>query len=326
MTSAMFDRCRRVDVEGTTLAYCEEGEGEPVVFVHGTAGDMRTWEPQLPAIGRSHRAIAYSRRYARPNEDIASDVDDPMPRHVEGLAAFLTAIGAPAAHLVGSSWGGFIGLLVAIRYPERVRSLVLEEPPVVPLFAETPPRPIELLRLLATRPGTGMAFLRFAAGALAPAQRAFAKGQDEKAMHHFLDGVLGREAHARLPEDARQRMRENLGAARAQLLGAGFPPLEDEEVRGVRVPTLLVTGEHSPAFLLRLTDRLEELLPLVDRVEIPGASHVMHEDAPAAVNDAILGFVARHAHSRELATDGGAATGLTGARADVTPDGSREHR
>ncbi len=48
------------------------------------------------------------------------------------------------------------------------------------------------------------------------------------------------------------------------------------------------------AFLLRLTDRLEELLPIVGRVEIPDASHAMHEENASAVNEAIVGFLGRH--------------------------------
>lgn len=71
--------------------------------------------------------------------------------------------------------------------------------------------------------------------------------------------------------------------------------MTDDDVRRVAVPALLLTGDRSPAFLLRLTDRLEELLPNPERVEIPLASHVMHEENAAAVNEAILGFFARHA-------------------------------
>jgi len=293
MSDATFEASQTAEVNGTKLAYCEQGAGEPVVFVHGTAGDLRIWQRQLPAIGRSYRAVAYSRRFARPNEDIDPDADDPMLPHVEDLAAFLHTIGAAPAHLVGSSWGAFISLLTAIRHPELVRSLVLEEPPVVSLFTSTPPRPAELLRLFATRPRTAVAFLKFATGAMVPAQKAFERGEDEKAMKLFLVGVLGAKAYERLPEASLQAMRENLSAARAQLLGAGFPPLGDDEVRSVRAPTLLITGELSPAFMLRLTDRLEELLPTVERIEIPDASHVMHEENAPAVNEAILGFLHR---------------------------------
>lgn len=60
----------------------------------------------------------------------------------------------------------------------------------------------------------------------------------------------------------------------------GFPPLAEEDVRGVQAPTLLVTGERSPAVLRRLTDRLHELLPNSQRVEVAAASHRMHEENP----------------------------------------------
>ncbi len=82
MTSTGFEDAKTAKVNGTTLAYHEEGEGEPVIFVHGGVSDLRTWEQQLPAVGRSYRAITYSRRFARPNEDIDPEADDPMLPHV----------------------------------------------------------------------------------------------------------------------------------------------------------------------------------------------------------------------------------------------------
>jgi pimeloyl-ACP methyl ester carboxylesterase len=281
-----------VFVDGATLAYLEQGEGEPVVFVHGSASDLRTWEQQIPAIAQSHRAIAYSRRYARPNKDIPPGLDDQMLPHVDDLVSFLRAIDAVPSHLVGNSWGAFICLLAAIHHPELVSTLVLEEPPVLSLFVSTPPRPTELL---VRRPKTALAILKFGAGTIAPAQRAFRRGDDERAMERFASGVLARESYERVSDERKQQMRDNLNAFRAQLLGAGFPPLADEDVRGVAAPTLLLTGERSPAVLRRLSDCLHELLPNVEQIEIAAASHRMHEENPAAVNEAILGFLARHA-------------------------------
>jgi pimeloyl-ACP methyl ester carboxylesterase len=295
MTSTGFEDARTAAVNGTTLAYREQGQGEPVVFVHGSLSDLRAWEQQIPAIGRSYRAIAYSRRFARPNEDIAPGADDPMLRHVDDLVAFLRRIDAAPAHLVGNSWGAFISLLTALRHPDVVRTLVLEEPPVVPLFVTTtPPRPAEMLRLFATRPRTAIALLEFAARTIAPVQRAFQRGEDDRALRAFVRGVLGEGGFDRLPEARREQMRDNVRALRAQVLGAGFPPLSDDDVRNIRAPVLLVTGEISPRMLLRLTDRLEELLPVVERVEIPHASHGMHEENAAAVNEAIVRFIGRH--------------------------------
>ncbi len=280
-----------VSVNGTSLAYTERGDGEPVVLVHGSASDVRNWIEQLPAIGRTHRAIAYSRRYARPNEDIPADVDDRMAPHVDDLIALLEELDAAPAHLVGHSWGGFICLLLAIRRPDLIRSLALLEPPVLSLYLSTPPRPGEVVRLLARRPRTGLAILRFGARAVAPATRQFRRGHDEEALRRFANGVLGDGAWEHLPPDRRRQALDNVSSLRAQFLGAGFPPLADEEVRGVTVPTLLLCGERSPLGLRRLSDRLHELLPRSERVEIPSASHRMQEENPIATNEAIGAFL-----------------------------------
>jgi non-heme chloroperoxidase len=295
VTIGSLEGVRTVSIDGAALAYREQGEGDAVVFVHGTGGDLRSWEQQLPTIGAHYRAIAYSRRYAPPNVDIEPDVDDQMLPHVDDLAAFLRTMDAAPAHLVGHSWGGFICLLTAIRHPQAVRSLVLEEPPVLSLFVSTPPRPSELLRLFIRRPRTALAILKFGATTIAPARKAFRRGDNEKAMQTFGYGVLGKETYDRLPDERKQRFRENLNAMRAQLLGAGFPSLSDDDVRGVGAPALLVTGERSPAVLHRLTDRLQDLLPNAERVEIAGVSHGLQEENAGSVNEAILGFLSRRA-------------------------------
>jgi pimeloyl-ACP methyl ester carboxylesterase len=295
MTSTGFEGVRTAKVDGATLAYREQGEGEPVLFVHGGVSDLRIWANQLSVVGRSHRAISYSRRFARPNENIDPEAEDPWLQHVDDLAVFLREIDAAPAHLVGNSQGAYVSLLAAIRYPKLVRSLVLEEPPVLPLFVGFPPRPTELLGLLATRPRTAIAILQFVLGTVSPATRAFERGEDDKGLEIFTLGVLGKETVARLPEESRQRARDNVSTLRAGMLhDIGFPPLEDDDVRGVRVPVLLMTGDRSPAFLLRLTDRLEELFPIVERIDIPDASHAMHEENPPAVNEAIVEFLGRH--------------------------------
>ena len=148
---------RTLNAADYDFTYLEKGDGEPVVFVHGSLLDIRYWQAEVDALAPHFRAIAYSRRFARPNEDIAPEADDQMLPHVEDLASFLRAIDAAPAHLVGNSWGAFICLLTAVRHPDLVRTLVLEEPPVLSLFVSTPPRPIELLRLLVTRPRTAIA-------------------------------------------------------------------------------------------------------------------------------------------------------------------------
>lgn len=293
VSAPAFEDVERVEVNGTSLAYRERGEGEPVVFVHGTASDLRTWRDHVPVVGEHHRAIAYSRRYACPNEDIPRGVDDQMLPHVDDLVAFLRGLDAAPAHLVGHSWGAFVCLLTAIRHPGLVRSLVLAEPPVMSLFVSTPPRARELLPLLARHPRTALAILSFGARSFAPAQHAFRRGDDEAAIRRFASGVLGPGALAAMPPERFQEALENVASMRAQLLGAGFPPLTEEEVRGVTVPTLLVAGERSAPFLLRLTEHLERLLPHAERITIPATSHRMCEEDPDAFCAALLRFLER---------------------------------
>ena len=109
--------------------------------------------------------------------------------------------------------------------------------------------------------------------------------------------MVGPESSEWIPAARLLQLRENVNALRAQLLGAGFPPLSDDDVRGVAAPTLLMTGARSPAFLLRLTDRLQQLLPHAERVEIADASHPMTEENPQAANAALLDFLSRTASS-----------------------------
>jgi pimeloyl-ACP methyl ester carboxylesterase len=166
---------------------------------------------------------------------------------------------------------------------------------VIPLVigAGARPDPRVMLANLIRRPRTTLTVLGFGARTIAPVQKTFRAGEDERAMEIFIAGVLGQSAYERLPARRKQQMRENNSALKAQMLGAGFPALSAADVRGVRAPTPLVTGEHSPAFLIKLTDLLEVLLPTVERVEIPAASHVMYEENAAAVNAALLRFIGR---------------------------------
>jgi pimeloyl-ACP methyl ester carboxylesterase len=296
MTSTAFGATKTATVNGTTLAYREQGEGEPVVFVHGGISDLRTWEQQLPAVGRSYRAITYSRRFARPNTDIDPDAGDPLEQHAEDLAVFLREINAAPAHIVGNSGGGFITMATAVRHPDAVRTLVLEEPAVLSLLGmSVPPRPAEVLRLIVTRPRTAIAVVGFGIGTMARVIKAFEQGKDEEALRIFSRGVLGKAPCGRLPEARMQQMRENMSTLRAGMLRADdFPQIGADVVRAMQMPVLLVAGELSPPIAIRLTDVLEELLPNVERVEIPTASHLMHEENAPAVNEAILGFLGRH--------------------------------
>lgn len=283
---------KTVEIGGASLAYREHGSGEPVVFVHGSISDLTIWEPQLDAIGANYRAVAPSRRYAWPNEDLPAGKKDVMEPHVEDLLAFLRALDAYPAHLVGNSWGAFICLRAAIKEPAAVRSIVLEEPPLVPLIIGAPPSPARILRSLLRHPRLTLTVLRFAAATMAPVTKLIKAGQVDDSIDTFARGVLGRRALEALGDEVRAHMRANASTHVGQFLAdGGFEPITESEIASVRTPALVVTGANSPALFHQLAALLESLLPNNRSLEIPAASHVMHVQNPAALNHGVLHFL-----------------------------------
>lgn len=280
MTTVRFD-----DVE---VELVEAGTGPTVVLVHGSASDRRTWEPVQPALAEHFHTVGYSRRHHWPNPPADPDGDYSMGQHVDDLAHLIGQIGAPV-DLVGHSYGGFVALQTTIHHPHLVRRQVLIEPPVVPLFLSDPPRVAELARVLVTRPRLGLGLLRFGATGLAPATRAARADRMDKALRTFGKAVLGQPSFDALsPARWAQCQANNI---RAEYLSGSFDPLADDQVRAVEAPTLLLSGEDSRPVWPRLSDHLADLLPDSDHRRLPGAAHLVHEDAPEATVTAIVDFL-----------------------------------
>ena len=135
--------------------------------------------------------------------------------------------------------------------------------------------------------------MNFSAKVIEPAHQAFSRGDDTEGVRAFARGVLGERYFEEMPEERKQAVWDNRSSARAQILGAGFPPLRPRDVRSVRAPTLLVSGQNSPVIMRRTTERLAELIPNAEQARIAGASHQMQSDNPSVFNDAVLKFLTR---------------------------------
>ena len=109
--------------DGTRLYYEEVGTGSAVVFVHEYAGDYRTWEPQMRALSRSHRCVAFSAR-GYPPSDIPSEGKS-YSQDISRLdvVAVMDDLKIDKAHIVGHSMGAYTTLHVGIRHAERCLSL-----------------------------------------------------------------------------------------------------------------------------------------------------------------------------------------------------------
>lgn len=278
-------------LNGASFAYRAHGRGEPMVLVHASISDLRSWEPLEPLVAAHFRVINYSRRFAHPNRPIDDGAEESFAPHVEDLVALIEALDLGKVHLVGNSSGAFVCLLAAQRRPDLVRTLTLEEPPVVSMFLQAlPPTAGEVLKLLFSSPGALLALLKFGAGAIGPATKAFTEGRDDDALDLFGRGVLGDEAYAKLSPARKRQMSDNLKAHRAALLGAGLPIFTPADAGAIRVATQLVRGSDTPDFQRRINERLAALIPGAKDVCIPNASHLVHEDNPRAVAEAIRSF------------------------------------
>lgn len=286
---------RDIHVNGVSFAYRESGRGDPMVLVHGNISDMRSWDALEPLLAAHFRVIRYSRRFAHPNAVAAADARDAFAQHVDDLIAIVEKLRLGKVHLVGNSSGAFVCLLAAQKRSDLARTLTLEEPPVVSMFLQAlPPKPGEVLGLLLRAPRTLLALLKFGAGTIGPATKAFQRGDDGVALERFARGVLGGAAFAKLTPERKQQMADNLAAHRATLLGAGLPVFTAADAAALRTPTLLLHGADTPFFQQRINERLAARIPGARDVRIPGASHLVHEDAPQAVADAVRAFCSEH--------------------------------
>jgi pimeloyl-ACP methyl ester carboxylesterase len=111
--------------DGVRLYFEETGSGLPVILVHEFAGDLRSYEMQMRHLGKRYRTIAYNAR-GFPPSDVPEQVSSySQARAADDILAVLDHIGAPKAHIIGLSMGGFATLHFGMRHPTRALSLCI---------------------------------------------------------------------------------------------------------------------------------------------------------------------------------------------------------
>ena len=113
----------QVDVDGLTINYDVQGEGEPLLLIPYTSADHACWAFQLPAYTEHFSCIAID----LPGSGESDKPPGPYSTegHADQVAALLGAIGIERAHVAGMSFGATVGMHLAARHPGRVRSLSL---------------------------------------------------------------------------------------------------------------------------------------------------------------------------------------------------------
>jgi pimeloyl-ACP methyl ester carboxylesterase len=111
-------------IDGTRLRMIDSGSGTPVVFIHGIGASMYGWRYALPAVvAAGYRGVAFDNRGFGFSDKPAHGYSNAAYAHL--VVALLDSLGISSAVLVGHSMGGAIAAEVALRYPDRVRGMVL---------------------------------------------------------------------------------------------------------------------------------------------------------------------------------------------------------
>lgn len=266
----------RIEASDGVELYVEVyGTGKPWLFSCGYCTTRENWRPQIaPLLENGAKVILWDYRghglsgapASREGYTMAQVVDD-MGRVLEALA------GGERAVLAGLSFGGLASLHFALRWPERVRGLLLA--------------------------GSGPGFKNAEAQARWQAQvEKTAQILEARGCQALVSGKAAGTSVGRDPERAAARVAAEAVCAQDAAAVAAFGryvtgPAESviDELAGIEIPALVVVGEDDAAFL-RAADVMAARLPQARRVSIPGAGHVVNLEAEAAFNEAAVAFLA----------------------------------
>jgi 2-succinyl-6-hydroxy-2,4-cyclohexadiene-1-carboxylate synthase len=262
-------------IDGIHLSVAAEGDGPPVLLLHGFTGRGSTWHDLVDMLSARHRTIAVDLLGHGASDAPTNPRRYGVDRQATDLAMLLERLTGAPADVLGYSMGARIAMRLAVDHPAVVRRLVLESPS------------------LGIRDETERAARR-------SADEELARLLDHDGIDAFVDRWKAQPILATqrtLPADVRRRLRRERLANRpeglaASLRGAGqgtAPPV-GEELRGLAIPVLLICGSLDAVG----RERAEQVHAMVDsaRLEvIPGAGHAPHLERPAAFGAAVRAFL-----------------------------------
>ena len=240
--------------DGTLIGYWKSGAGPSLLLVHGTTADHSRWAPILPRLEKDFTVYAMDRR-GRGGSGDGPQYD--IMREAEDVAAVVEAIGGPVC-VLGHSYGAVCSLEAAL-LTDKVRRLVLYEPPIPTHIAMYPPKAPDRIQALV----------------------------DGKKLEEGLE-VFFREV-VKMPEAELTAYRQlPVWKVRVQLAPTISRELaidrkyvfEPAKFSGLHVPTLLLLGGDSPPLFQQAMKRLGPALPNSRVAILPGQQHIAMDTAP----------------------------------------------
>ncbi len=266
-------------VNGVRL-FCRIGGAgaTPLVLVHGSWVDHRSWDRAVPLLAGSFRVLTYDRRGHSRSERPAGQGS--VREDVADLAALIEHFGLAPAWVAGNSFGAAIALRLAAARPELLRGLIAHEPPLFSLLAGHP----------TAQPMLGPLGRRLEAVVARIASGDHAGGAEE-----FVEKVaLGEGVWAQLPPGSRRTFIGNAPTFLDEALDPEQVAFELDSVRGFSRPVLLTLGERSPPTFRPVVERIAAVLPDVEVATFAGAGHIPQSTHPEDWAESVTGFVRRH--------------------------------
>ena len=252
------------------LAASVEGQGPPLLLVHGTAADRTTWAVQRAGLAAQARLLLYDRRGSGASPLPAGREYATLEEHVRDAACVIEAHGPGPLVACGSSFGAVVVLELARRRPGLLRGMVLLEPPLPASEAQA---------LISTEFWESLE------------RTAHARGE-AAAVELFLRYVLGDEDFERMPRLARVLVLERWEPIRRDCHALLSYRLDYASLGEVRTPALLLGGARSPPQYAPALEALGRALGQASVEQIPGMGHMLHADVRGHFNRRLLQFMA----------------------------------
>ena len=262
-----------VFIEGTPrLAVDRAGSGPLVFFLHGIGGNRKNWTGQIEALSDSFHAVAWDARGYGASDDYDGALD--FGHFAEDALRVLDRFGAKRAHFVGLSMGGRISQDFHARFPDRVATLVLCDTRADFQDSMTPEKRAEFIRLR---------------------QAPLKAGKEPR---DIADALVESLVAPGADESARQRLWNSIAALHKdsylKTIEASLSFDRSAEIDRIRVPTLLIYGEHDTLTPPAIGRALHERIAGSEFVEIEGAGHLTNIERPEAFNAALFAFLSKH--------------------------------
>ena len=254
-----------IKVNGVELFYKESGSGpETIVFSHGLLMDHSMFDPQRAVFEKRFRVIAYDHRGQGQSPDPGYGHD--MDMLAKDAATLIQALNVGPCHFAGLSMGGFVGMRLASRRRELVKTLTLMNTGADPEPKSSRRKYAVLARLsriLGVKPFVGVAM------------RALFGRSTLKASNPSTQVMLS-EWKAKLASRPKY-------VANSLLAVMNRPEFPVDDLALIRCPTLVITGEEDVSQPPFRGQRVAAAIPKARTVNIPGCGHSCSLEAPEAV-------------------------------------------